>query len=157
MIDGIEIVIAEGTGQELKEFFSLADLGVHPDVWIGYDIAQKTDIARVALMYALPWGFYEIDSVVELAEENKTFSVQDPDEKTMIDLAIDWGIPAEDIEHQIITSMAAIGADLFDSSEDITITGMNPEAVFETFDEISDIEVIVRRRFPTQKKSRTIH
>lgn len=76
-------------------------------------------------------------------------------EPTIYDIASDAGMSDEWIQEEIIASAAALGMLALNESED---EGEDLEGIrFLVADDISEIEVIVRRVKPEERGSRTLH
>jgi len=76
-------------------------------------------------------------------------------EATIYDIASDAGMSDEWIQEEIIASAAALGMLAMNESE---AEGENLDGIrFLVMDEISEIEVIVRRVPPEERGSRTLH
>ena len=76
-------------------------------------------------------------------------------EPTIYDIASDAGMSDEWIQEEIIASAAALGMLAINESE---AEGENLDGIrFLVMDEISEIEVIVRRVPPEERGSRTLH
>lgn len=148
----IEFCVDESSGS-----IPLEELGIPEEEWDALDTQQQSMIVGRAIFGAIPLMFRKIDSD-ELEKENEQI-IPPPssDEIHILDLAIDWGMSDKKIEEQVIAAMAGFGTELLDKVDGIAVTGIKGEAVFDVSDDISDIEIIVRRRFPLDKKSRTVH